>query len=346
MPSWPPDPAARLREWVPRWWRGEGGAGGWLLDRALWPAEVAYRGIVGARNLAYDRGILSQDTPRIPVVSIGNLGVGGAGKTPFAAWVAGRAVEWGRRPAIVLRGYGADEVLVHRELNPGVPVIAAPRRAEGVERAAREGCDAAVLDDGFQHRALRRSLDIVLVAAESWRPPLRLLPRGPWRESRRALERAGVVVVTRKSAPAAEAVALAAELARGLAAPVAVCHVAPTRLVPLHAPGESVGLDWLSGRDLLAVASLADPRPFVSHLEEHGARVELLAFPDHHDFDAADAERIARAAGARPLAMTRKEAVKLRPLLPAGLPAMVLDQRVEVESGAAGLDRALREALS
>lgn len=346
MPSWRRDPAGALRAWVPRWWRGEGGAAGAALDRLLWPAELAYRGVVYARNLAYDRGLFSQAAPPIPVVSIGNIGVGGAGKTPFAAWVARRAADWGRRPVVVLRGYGADELLVHRELNPDLPVIASPRRAEGVERAAREGCDAAILDDAFQHRALARRLDVVLVAAESWRAPIRLLPRGPWREPRGALGRAGVVVVTRKSASAADAGALAEELARGIRAPVAVCRIAPTHLEPLHAAGGPAGLDWLRGRDLLAVASLADPRPFVDHLREHGARVELLAFPDHHDFDAADAERIVRAAGPRPIVTTRKEAVKLRPLLPPRLEAKVLDQRVEPEEGEAELERALREALS
>ncbi len=336
----------RLREWVPRWWRGEGGTAGWTLDRMLWPAELGYRAAVRARNLAYDRGLLSQATARIPVVSVGNLGVGGAGKTPFAAWIARRMVGWGKRPAIVLRGYGADEVLVHRELNPEVPVIVAPRRAAGVERAAREGCGVAILDDAFQHRALARRLDLVLVAAESWRPPLRLLPRGPWREPRRSLERAGVVVVTRKTATPETAGAVAAELSGSTSAPVAVCRIAPTRLETLHPPREEVSLEWLGGRDLLAVASLADPRPFVEQLQERGARVELLAYPDHHPFDLANATRIARAAGGRPVVMTRKEAVKLRPLLPSDRAAMVLDQRVEVETGSAELDRALREAVS
>lgn len=319
---------------------------GWALDRLLWPAELGYRGAVRIRNGAYDRGLLPQASATIPVVSVGNIGVGGAGKTPFAAWTAARLAGWGRSPAIVLRGYGADEVLVHRELNPEIPVFAAPRRADGVARAAAAGCDVAVLDDGFQHRALARRLDIVLVGAEGWREPLRLLPRGPWREGRRALRRAGVVVVTRKSATRADAVRVADALARPAGGGVALCRIAPTHLEPLRGPREEIPLDRLRGRALLAVASLADPRPFVAHLEENGARVESLVFPDHHPFDAADAARIAAAARGRPVAMTRKEAVKLRPLLPADLPALVLGQRVEIERGVELLDRALREALA
>lgn len=346
MPSWGAELAARTRAWVPRWWRGEGGRAGRVLDGLLWPAELAFRGAVRSRNLAFDRGVLARAVPRIPVVSIGNIAVGGAGKTPFAAWVADRLAAWGRRPAVVLRGYGADEILVHRELNPGIPVFAAARRADGVERAAREGCDVAVLDDAFQHRALARSLDVVLVAAESWTPRPRLLPRGPWREPPSALVRAGLVVVTRKSASASAANEVAEALAReGLGSRLAVCRIEPTRLVPLHEPERPVELSWLRGRDVLAVASLADPRPFAHHLRAHGGCTELLSFPDHHAFDAADAERIVESAGGRPLVMTRKEAVKLRPLLPPSVPALVLDQRVEIEKGAAELERALREAI-
>src|SRR5688500_2241480 len=102
-----------LRSWVPRWWEGHGGAWGKVADVALAPVEAAFRGIVSVRNRGYDRGLLSAEAPPVPVISVGNVAVGGAGKTPVAAWVAGRLSGWGRHPAIALRGYGADEVLVH-----------------------------------------------------------------------------------------------------------------------------------------------------------------------------------------------------------------------------------------
>src|SRR5688500_17343662 len=117
-----------IREWVPRWWKGEGGALGHGLDVGLWPVEMLFRAAVLGRNRAYDAGLLRIESAPIPVVSVGNLGVGGAGKTPISSWVAARLSRWGHRPAIVLRGYGADEILVHREINPAVPVFAAARR--------------------------------------------------------------------------------------------------------------------------------------------------------------------------------------------------------------------------
>jgi tetraacyldisaccharide 4'-kinase len=104
-------------------------------------------------------------------------------------------------------------------------------------------------------------------------------------------------------------------------------------------------LDELAGADVLAVASLADPRPFEQNLRDAGARVELIAFPDHHDFDQADTDRILRIRGDRPLLMTRKDAVKLRDRIPEGVDALVLEQVVTMEEGGEVLDAALRRVL-
>ncbi|HEX5521301.1 MAG TPA: tetraacyldisaccharide 4'-kinase [Longimicrobiaceae bacterium] len=340
----------RAHAWVHRWWAGQAGAAGTVLGAALWPFEQAYRGVTGARNRGYDRGWLASERAAIPVVSIGNLGVGGAGKTPFTAWAARRLVEWGRRPAVVLRGYGGDEVLLHRELNPEVPVFAAAKRAEGVREATAAGCDVAVLDDAFQHRALTRDLDVVLISAESWQESPRLLPRGPWRESEAALGRAGAVVVTRKSAGQDAAESVAAGLrARHPGLTVAVCWIAPSDLAPLHAsaqPAAERALETLRGREVLAVAALADPAPFAANLRGAGVAVELLAFPDHHPYSPADAAAILRRAAGRPIVMTHKDAVKLRALLPTSADALVLRQRVVPESGMDAVEAALRRAVT
>lgn len=335
----------RMRDWIPRWWRGEGGAVGSVLDALLLPAEHGYGAVVRARNLAYDRGWLASEEPPIPLVSVGNLGVGGAGKTPFAAWVAGRLQEWEVRPAVVLRGYGADEVLVHRELNPGMPVFTGARRMEAVRAAAEAGCGAAVLDDAFQHRALRRALDLVLISADAWGERRRLLPRGPWREGLGSLRRADAAVVTRK-AVGPEAADRVVDTLRHRHPELAVvrCAIQPTTLVPLHA-GSGTSLSRLDGKQVLAVASLADPGPFARNLEQMGARVELAAFPDHHPFGADEAAGLLARAAGRTLVTTRKEAVKLRPLLPPGVHALVLDQRVQMEQGGDRLDQLLRTAV-
>jgi tetraacyldisaccharide 4'-kinase len=339
------DAAGALRDWVPRWWRGEGGRAGAILDRALLPAEAAYRAAVVLRGAAYHAGLRRVHRASIPVVSVGNLAVGGAGKTPVTAWIAAGLGRAGARPVGVLRGYGGDEVLVHRELNPEVPVLVAPRRIDGVEAAARGGCDVAVLDDAFQHRALARDLDVVLVAAESWTPAPRLLPRGGWREGPAALRRADLVVVTRKVAGPERAAAVAAELGGWTDTEHVVrCHLGPGALVPLH-DGGAAPPESLDGRAVLAVAGLADPGPFAHGLAEAGAAVELARYPDHHPYSARDAEAISNLAKGRPIVTTRKDAVKLRSLMPPDAMAYVLEQGVELEAGQETLEAALRRVI-
>ena len=331
-----------LRDRVARWWSGGGGAAGAALSVALWPAERIFRAGVRARGLAYEARLLRSARPAIPTISVGNLTVGGAGKTPVAAWIVSRLRQRGRDPAIVLRGYGRDEILVHRELNPGAGVFASPRRADAIERAAATGHDVAVLDDGFQHRAVRRDLDLVLVSADTWHGNRRLLPRGPWREPLSALARADMALVTRKAASREEAGAVASTL-EGFAPAVAVCVLAIDRLLAVAPAGAGPReRDWLVGRGVLAVTSIADPASFARQLEGLGAEVELAAFPDHHEFSDREAREIAARADGRPIVVTRKDAVKLRELAPlAELEVRFATQRVEIESGAQTLDEAL-----
>lgn len=334
-----------LAAWATRWWAGEAGLTGHAASAALWPAEQLFRGLVGARDLAYRAGTLRADRPAIPTVSVGNLAVGGAGKTPVAAWIARRMLELGRRPAVVVRGYGRDEILVHGELNPDVPLFAGARRSLAIANAAAAGCDLAILDDAFQHRAVARDLDLVLVSAESWSGNRRLLPRGPWREPISALRRADVVLVTRKAADREAAARVRERLRRAApAAIVAVCALPIDAFLPVFEPGERMGTGHLRGARVLAVASLAEPAPFAAQLAALGAEVELLPFPDHHEFTDADAAKIARHAAGRTIVVTRKEAVKLRSF--ARLrdhPLFFATQRVELELGGDGVAQALKE---
>jgi tetraacyldisaccharide 4'-kinase len=333
--------------WVRRWWAGEAGLPGRVASALAAPAEAGFRAAVRLRGLGFDRGWIGAEAVSVPVVSVGNLAIGGAGKTPFAAWLARCLAARGRRPAVVLRGYGADEAALHREWNPPVPVFTAPRRADGARAAIRAGCDVVVLDDGFQHRRLRRDLDVVLVAAEGWTPRPRLLPRGPWREPPRALSRADVVVVTRKTASASDAARVEGAIrAMHPALVLARCALHPARLVRIGG-GERTGVEALRGRRVLAVAALAWPEPFLGHLHEAGAEVEAAVYPDHHPFDAGEAAEIARRSRGRAVVMTAKDAVKLRVLLPPESEAWVLEQELRMEAGedtlAAALGRALRE---
>lgn len=320
-----------------------------LARAALAPATWSYALIAGMRNALYDRGLLATHETPIPVLSLGNLSVGGTGKTPLAAWAAGRLHAEGARPAVVLRGYGDDEPLVHGKLNPEIAVITDADRVRGVSRARDLGADCAILDDAFQHRRVRRTVDWVLVAAEQWRDGLRRLPAGPLRESPRALQRADVLIITRKSAPRELAEELAAQLAGSLRdrRAVAICHLAPYALVDAVTTNREP-LGWLNGRRLTAVAAIGAPDPFFAQLAAQGAQLDPLAFPDHHAFDARDVERIVRS-GTRHegVVCTLKDAVKLVPLWPRAGPTLwYVSQRAVMERGSAVLDASLGVILS
>src|SRR5215208_6385283 len=117
-----------------RLWYGES-AGARLARAALTPAGLVYGVAVRMRGALYDLGVLTSHRAALPVLAIGNVSVGGTGKTPVAAWAASRLREHGARPALLLRGYGDDEPLVHRTLNPGVPVITDADRVRGAAAA-------------------------------------------------------------------------------------------------------------------------------------------------------------------------------------------------------------------
>ena len=309
---------------------------------ALMPASWVYAAVVAARNAAYDNGWLRSHELVLPAISVGNLSVGGTGKTPVSAFIAARLEERGFKPAIVMRGYGRDEALVHARLNPGVPVVIAADRVRGAAEARAMGRNVAVLDDAFQHRRAKRDVDVVLLAADL-AGPVRPLPAGPWREPFTSLARASLIVVTRKSASPVRARELLAH-ARRFAPNTggAIVHLAADRLVAWLS-GELLDLATLRGKTVLATAAIGDPRAFAAQLTEAGARVEIAAERDHHAYSAADAVGLARRAAAVDLVVcTLKDAVKLGPVWPHEAPPLwYLSQRVVVESGAAELDRIL-----
>ena len=329
---------------VSRLWFGEG-----VLPRAargaLWPVSLGYRAVVGARNALYDAGVLRVQGGAIPAIAIGNLTVGGTGKTPVAAWVAAELARRGARPAIILRGYGADEPLVHERLNPDVPVVVAPDRVAGLARARALGADVAVLDDALQHRRVARVANIVLISAERGLDAARMLPAGPYREPLSALRRASLVVVTRKTASVSEAAAVLARAMEIAGAPGAVAHLEPWALVPAAgAPGEApVPLDGVAGRRLLVLTGVGEPELVARQLEGAGATVELRGFPDHHAFSDAElaaAARSAAAAGALAVC-TLKDAVKIAARWPGPVPLWYVSQRLTVDQGMDHLVRVL-----
>jgi len=328
-------------------WHGRG-LGARLARGALIPFEGLFSAAVAARGALYDRGLLRAHALALPALSVGNLTAGGTGKTPVAAWLVSELRARGARPAVVLRGYGADEPLVHAALNPGVPVIANADRVAGVAAARAAGADVAVLDDAFQHRRARRLLDLVLVSADRWDGRVRLLPAGPWREPLAASRRGSLLVVTRKAAPPATADRVVEALRRAApGVPVATVHIAAAALRAVGGDAE-LPLAAVAGERVLAVSAVGDPGAFAAQLESAGARVEAASFADHHAYTAADVARLtARASGADRVVCTLKDAVKLGPLWPrAAAPLWYVSQRLSVERGAREIDRALAALLA
>ncbi len=327
---------------VQRLWEGEAGLTGRLLGALLTPAELGYRAAIRARQAAYDAGVADADAPPVPAISVGNITVGGTGKTPMVRWVVRQLVKRGFTPGILHGGYAEDEPMLHRLWFPDLPVVAEKDRLRGAGKAMHMGADVLVLDDAFQHRRIGRDLDIVLVAAETWTRHARLLPRGPFREPPRALKRADIVVVTRRTASPADSARVEVDVSR--------ISGRRTARVLLRAAGwvDAAGHAREGGPrgPALAVAGIARPDDFFDQAEAQGAElVDAIAFPDHHAFTEAEARELARLAGDGPVVLTAKDAVKLAPLMAAS-DLWVLEQRVGFESGRDWVLRAIEEVVS
>ncbi len=288
------------------WADEEPGPAARLLGAALVPAEASFRMAVAAKNAWHDRWP-PPGTP-IPVVSVGNLTVGGTGKTPVVRWLADWLRRSGTRVATVTRGYGLDEAALHRRWSGEGAVFSGRDRLGSVREAADRGYGVAVVDDGFQHRRLSRALDVLLVAVED---PLvaRLLPRGPYRESPAAARRATHILLTRRTSRPERAAAWRRRLAR-MAPGVPILDVR----IAMGGWSDLSGVpDAPPEGDVLAVCSIARPAPFRSGLAEllPLAAIELVAYADHHAYTHRDVSALVERLGDRTLVCTAKDAVKL-----------------------------------
>jgi len=330
-----------------RIWRGEGVLS-FTTRSLLAPLSLAYRAGISGRNSLYDVGMLRSHSPAIPAISVGNLSVGGTGKTPVSSWIAGQLRDRGAHPAIVLRGYGGDEPLVHKRLQPAVPVIVSPDRLLGIAEAAAEGADVAIMDDAFQHRRVRRIADVVLIGADHWTERRRLLPAGPWREPLSAIKRATLIVITRKAVidDASDSIrAVIHDVVESL--PVAMLDLRIESVVREDGSSQTPVSDLRDSR-VLAIAAIADTRAFVRQLEATGAVVRAALYPDHHPFNKADVERVVASlrAGERAIC-TLKDAVKLAPLWPRAAPPLwYVSQRVIPGAGVEFFDALFDGVLS
>ena len=292
------------------------------LRLGLRAAEIPYTWAVRWRNHRYATGAANVHRVGVPVVSVGNLTLGGTGKTPMVEWIARWFTERGVAVGLVSRGYGTrhgspnDEA---RELQwklPGVPHVQNPDRVAAARSAIDEfHCRAIVLDDAFQHRRIGRDLDVVLLDALE---PLgfgHVFPRGTLREPPEGLSRADIVALSRADLlSAAERQRLHDQVSRYAprAAWLEVAH-APRALVAADRTEQP--LEWLAGQRVLAFCGIGNPAGFRHTLATCGCQVAgFHEFPDHHDFSDRDLELLAATAvglDATALVCTQKDMVKL-----------------------------------
>jgi tetraacyldisaccharide 4'-kinase len=297
---------------------------------------------MAVREAAYRLGWLGVTDLPLPSVAVGNLTVGGSGKTPIAVWMAQYYVGRGLVPGILLRGYGADETLVHQHAVPEAVVVADPDRALGADRALARGAQVLVLDDAYQRLDVRRDLNVAVISAETSRAVRWSLPAGPWREGWAALDRADAIIVTRKRAGAEAALGLAAKLQTRVRGPVAVAHLG-LRYLEGMISGRRHPAGALAGKRVVAASGIADPDAFVAQTKATGAAVQVATWKDHHAYRDEDVAWLAKAARrADHLVITQKDAVKLRDRWPATVPEpLVALLDLEWEEGGEAIAAAL-----
>ena len=321
--------------------------------RGLWPTlqrgglrlvSLPYCLAVSLRNGLYDHGWKRIDQVPVTVVSIGNLTLGGTGKTPCVEYVARIYRQQDLRVAILSRGYGSsggrnDEALVLEENLPGVPHLQGADRVALARTAVEElRSEVLILDDGFQHRRLKRDLDLVLVDATNPWGHGRLFPRGLLRESLRSLRRAGMVLVTRcDQADEATRVRIQKEVAKY--APYV--SVAQTRHKPVElcdSERKTALLQTLKTQPVAAFCGIGNPHAFRKTLTDLGAQIAAFrCYPDHHAYTRGDIEELRGWAEQQAkeciLVTTQKDLVKVRRTRLGGRPLWALRICLHVEAG-------------
>ncbi|MEN6503519.1 MAG: tetraacyldisaccharide 4'-kinase [Planctomycetaceae bacterium] len=295
-----------------------GGVGAAALRGVLSLSALPYAAAMRVRRWAYHRGVFASRQAGVPVICVGNLTTGGAGKTPMVAWIVRQLQAAGRNPAILTRGYKAqagvsDEAALLESLC-GVKVIVNADRVAGAAQARAGGADVVVMDDGFQHLRLRRDLDIVLIDATCPLGYGRCLPRGLLREPPTALADAAAVIITRADEVTAERLNELRDLpSKWTAAPVLAARHRPSHVIDPR--GVRQELATLAGRKLYAFCGIGNPESFFNTLQRAGTQlVGREALDDHAHYDAALAGAIAAratAASAEAAITTQKDHIKL-----------------------------------
>lgn len=321
---------------IHRIWRRQGFLGklGWY---ALAPVSCGFSLIVRGRNRLYDRRWLtSMQHPSLKIISVGNLTVGGTGKTPMVLWLAHALSSRGHKVGILTKGYKGDntevtvvgtngrpnatpdevgdEAVMLARLFSGV-VIAGRDRIAGAKFAHDQfGLDLVILDDGFQHRRLNRQVDLLLFNGRRTLDNQWLLPAGPFREPLSAIRRADIILVTKGNHSTNAPSPHHSWKALGNKKPIYYGELKPIALISSEQrEWREWPLNELNGKRILALTGIADPATFYHSLQDWEVEAaEILEFPDHHRYSQADWHTIS-AIGQKVdlIVTTEKDLVKL-----------------------------------
>lgn len=325
------------------------GLGASLTRGALRVVEVPYSLVVRFRNHRYNVGRTSVHHVNAPVICVGNITLGGTGKTPMVKWLARKLENLGARVAIVSRGYGAaageqnDEARELAEALPNVPHLQ-NRDRSAAARKVIEKFDPSVilLDDGFRHRRLARDLDIVLLDALEPFGFEHVFPRGTLREPLGGLARADVICLSRADTlSAADREAIRSRVAK-LAPKAAWCECAHAASHLVNASGERRPLDSLAGQRIAAFCAIGNPSGFVRTLTALKHKdLSTREFDDHHIYTAdelADVGKNAAAWGAHAIVCTQKDLVKVQQDRLGDLPLWAIAIEMQFLSGQEALE--------
>lgn len=311
-----------------------------LLRIVLLPVYLLYIVVTAGRNALYDAGLLQSESVAVPVISVGNVTVGGTGKTPLVIALAERALAAGRKVAIVTRGYGApagehaDEVALIARRVPGAMLVVSPDKRVGAQQAVEQGAEVVLLDDGLQHRRLHRDLDIAVVDARAPFGNGFQLPLGPLREQAAAVARADVVVLTHHDLMQPDQLIDVHNQVRAFRRDLPIVHARHTPVgVRSVASSDVVPAETLAGKELFLFCGIASPEGFRQTVASLGAIVTgVHAFGDHHAFSADDVALVRSLARTAQLVCTEKDAVKLQSI-PGCDDVLCLVIDLEIEDG-------------
>ncbi len=300
-----------------------------VVSAALAAPELLYRGVLRGREAAL--GAARRVRSPLPVISVGNLSVGGTGKTPIIGWLGRKLESLGLRPGVLARGAGEDELGLYRTWLGEERVVARKDRERALEGLSRRGWDVVVLDDGFQRIRIHRELNLLLISTDDDPPKgkrLSLLPRGPYREDIVAARRATHVILTCKLKSRKRALAWKTLIER--VAPNAPLSLA--RFLPAGWRRVDGGASEAPQEPVLAATAIARPDIFLKLLRRllPHRTVDLMAFPDHHRFRTRDLRAVESRLGGGLIAATEKDEAWLRRSSVLAQRARLLALRVEV----------------